>query len=113
MLPVLLLGGIRFGVFTPTEGGAFCAVFAIAVCMFYYRELSFRDLLRVSAAAARTTAVVMLIVATASAVGYFITLAQIPKHMTTLFGSFIESPCAEIEERRVGKECRSRWSPYH
>lgn len=50
MLPVLLLGGIRFGVFTPTEGGAFCAVFAIAVCMFYYRELSFRDLLRVSAA---------------------------------------------------------------
>ena len=92
MLPVLLLGGIRFGVFTPTEGGAFCAVFAIAVCMFYYRELSFRDLLQVSAAAARTTAVVMLIVATASAVGYFITLAQIPKHMTTLFGPFIESP---------------------
>lgn len=92
MLPVLLLGGIRFGVFTPTEGGAFCAVFAIAVCMLYYRELSFRDLLRVSAAAARTTAVVMLIVATASAVGYFITLAQIPKHMTTLFGPFIESP---------------------
>ena len=92
MLPVLLLGGIRFGVFTPTEGGAFCAVFAIAVCMLYYRELSFRQLLRVSAAAARTTAVVMLIVATASAVGYFITLAQIPKHIASLFAPFIDTP---------------------
>lgn len=92
MLPVLLLGGIRFGVFTPTEGGAFCAVYAIAVCMLYYRELSFRQLLRVSANAARTTAVVMLIVATASAVGYFITLARIPTHLATLFTPFIDSP---------------------
>jgi tripartite ATP-independent transporter DctM subunit len=92
MLPVLLLGGIRFGVFTPTEGGAFCAVFAIAVCMLYYRELSFRQLLRVSAAAARTTAVVMLVVAAATAVGYFITLAQIPRHIVSLFEPFIDSP---------------------
>ncbi len=92
LLPVLLLGGIRFGVFTPTEGGAFAAVFAIFVCMVYYRELSFRELLRVSAAAARTTAVVMLIVATATAVGYFITMAQIPRHIVTLFSGLIDSP---------------------
>jgi tripartite ATP-independent transporter DctM subunit len=92
MLPVMLLGGIRFGVFTPTEGGAFTAVFAIAVCMLWYRELSPRELLRVSAAAARTTSVVMLIVATATAVGYFITLAQIPTHIAGLFSSFIDSP---------------------
>ncbi|MDR3357658.1 MAG: TRAP transporter large permease [Desulfovibrio sp.] len=92
MLPVLLLGGIRFGVFTPTEGGAFAAVFAIVVCMCWYRELPVRELLRVSAAAARTTAVVMLIVATASAVGYFITLAQIPNHIASLFSAFIDSP---------------------
>ncbi|MDR0826992.1 MAG: TRAP transporter large permease [Desulfovibrio sp.] len=92
MLPLLLLGGIRFGVFTPTEGGAFAAVFAIVVCMCYYRELSVRDLLRVSAAAARTTAVVMLIVTTATAVGYFITLAQIPTYIASGFSGFIDSP---------------------
>lgn len=92
MLPVLLLGGIRFGIFTPTEGGAFCAVFAIVVCMGYYRELNFRQLLKVSANAARTTAVVMLVVASATAVGYFITLAQIPKHIVALFEPFIDSP---------------------
>jgi tripartite ATP-independent transporter DctM subunit len=92
MLPVMLLGGIRFGVFTPTEGGAFTAVFAIVVCMLWYRELSLRGLLRVSATAARTTSVVMLIVATATAVGYFITLAQIPTHIASLFSGFIDSP---------------------
>lgn len=92
MMPVLLLGGIRFGVFTPTEGGAFAAIYAIIVCMGYYRELSFRGLLRVSARAARTTAVVMLIVATATAVGWFITIAQIPNQVTDLFRPLIDSP---------------------
>lgn len=92
LMPVLLLGGIRFGVFTPTEGGAFAAIYAIVVCVLYYRELTLRQLLKVSAAAARTTAVVMLIVATASAVGWFITMAQIPAQMTALFEPLIDSP---------------------
>lgn len=92
MMPVLLLGGIRFGIFTPTEGGAFAAIYAIAVCMLYYRELSFRDLLRVSARAARTTAVVMFIVATATAVGWFITSAQIPMQVAELFSPLIDRP---------------------
>ena len=92
LMPVLLLGGIRFGVFTPTEGGAFAAIYAIVVCVLYYRELSFRELLRVSARAATTTSVVMLIVATATAVGWFITIAPIPNQMTALFSPLIDSP---------------------
>ena len=92
MLPVLLLGGIRFGVFTPTEGGAFAAVYAIVVCCFYYRELPLRDLLRVSMSAARPTAVVMFIVGTASAVGWFITSAQIPAQMSAIFAPLVPTP---------------------
>ena len=92
MLPVILLGGIRFGVFTPTEGGAFAAVYAIVVCCFYYRELTLRDLLKVSTTAARTTAVVMFIVGTATAVGWFITSAQIPMQMAEFFGPLVDSP---------------------
>jgi tripartite ATP-independent transporter DctM subunit len=92
MLPVLLLGGIRFGIFTPTEGGAFCAVYAIIVCCFYYREMSLRDLLRVSATSARTTAVVMFIVGAATAVGWFITSAQIPAQMEQFFSPLIPTP---------------------
>ena len=92
MMPVLLLGGIRFGIFTPTEGGAFACVYAIAVCTLYYRELSFKGLLEVSARAARTTSVVMLIVATATAVGWFITLAQIPSQVASVFQPLVDSP---------------------
>lgn len=92
MLPILLLGGIRFGVFTPTEGGAFAAVYAILVTVFYYRELSIRNLLRVSATAARSTAVVMLIVGAATAVGWFITAAQIPEQMKAFFEPLVPTP---------------------
>lgn len=60
--------------------------------MLYYRELSLRELLRVSARAARTTAVVMLIVATATAVAWFITAAQIPMQEVELFSPLIDSP---------------------
>lgn len=92
LLPVLLLGGIRGGIFTPTEGGAFAAVYAVLVTCFYYRELSLRDLLRVSATSARTTAVVMFIVGAATAVGWFITSAQIPLQMAAVFEPLIPTP---------------------
>ena len=92
MMPVLLLGGIRFGIFTPTEGGAFAAVYAPIVCLGYYREIGIRKVLEVSAASARTTAAVMMIVATATAIGYFITLADIPQQIISVFEPFKDSP---------------------
>ena len=92
MMPVLLLGGIRFGIFTPTEGGAFAAVYALIVCLGWYREIGLRKVLEVSAASARTTAAVMMIVATATAIGYFITLADIPQQIISVFEPFKDSP---------------------
>ena len=92
MMPLLLLGGIRFGIFTPTEGGAFAAVYALVVCLGYYREIGLRKVLEVSAASARTTAAVMMIVATATAIGYFITLADIPQQIISVFEPFKDSP---------------------
>ena len=67
-------------------------MYAIAVCTLYYRELTFKGLLAVSARAARTTSVVMLIVATATAVGWFITSAQIPMQVAELFQPLVDSP---------------------
>ena len=105
MMPVLLLGGIRFGVFTPTEGGAFACVYAIAVCTLYYRELTFKGLLAVvglrdeqfvgfdaKAPGIGHVKRVMLIVATATAVGWFITSAQIPMQVAELFQPLVDSP---------------------
>lgn len=67
-------------------------MYAIAVCTLYYRELTFKGLLAVSARAARTTSVVMLIVATGTAVGWFITSAQIPMQVAELFQPLVDSP---------------------
>jgi len=42
-MPVLIIGGIRFGIFTPTEAGAFAVVYSLVTCVFLYRELSLKD----------------------------------------------------------------------
>lgn len=78
VMPIMIIGGIRFGIFTPTESGAFAAVYALLISLFWYKELKFRDLPKVFVATAKSTAVVMFIVGAASAVGWFITVAQIP-----------------------------------
>ena len=58
LMPILLIGGIRSGIFTPTEAGAFTAVYAILVCKFFYKELDLKIFLDVCASSAKTTAVV-------------------------------------------------------
>ena len=92
VMPVMIIGGIRFGVFTPTESGAFAAIYAFLVSMFWYREMKLDELPKVFMMAAKSTAVVMFIVGAASAVGWFITVAQIPVQIAALFSSFKESP---------------------
>ena len=92
VLPIFIIVGIRFGVFTPTEAGAFAVVYAILICLFVYRELNFKELMDVCMEAAKSTSTVMLIVASASAVGWFITIAQIPKLLISYAGPLIGHP---------------------
>jgi len=93
-MPVLIVGGIRFGIFTPTEAGAFAAVYAFLVSMLWYRELKFNQLIQVFINTARSTAIVMFIVAAASAVGWLLTVAQIPDQIALLLEGFIDRPLA-------------------
>ena len=85
-MPVIVLGGIRFGIFTPTEAAVVAAVYALFVGMFVYRELKFRDLYGVFLTAAKTTSVVMFLVAAALVSAWLITSANIPAEI----GGFIE-----------------------
>ncbi|HUL00678.1 MAG TPA: TRAP transporter large permease [Nitrospirota bacterium] len=78
ILPGIILGGIVFGIFTPTEAGVIAAVYAFITAFFIYRELKLKDMPRILVLSARITAVVMLVVGAATAAGYFITTAQIP-----------------------------------
>jgi tripartite ATP-independent transporter DctM subunit len=92
IMPIMIIGGIRFGIFTPTESGAFAVVYAFLISMLWYREIGWADLPRVFIATASSTAVVMFIVGAATAVGWFITVAQIPAQLAALLGSLMDSP---------------------
>ena len=92
LMPVIIVGGIRFGVFTPTEAGAVAAVYAFLISVFIYRELTMPQVIEVCMAAAKMTAIVMFVVASASAAGYMITMAQVPDQIVSLFEPLIDKP---------------------
>ena len=91
-MPILIIGGIRFGIFTPTEAGSFAVVYALIISLFVYREIEIKDLPDIFLAGLKSTGLVMIIVATASAVGWLITVAQIPAKVITLLHPLIAHP---------------------
>ena len=91
-MPILLVGGIRFGIFTPTEAGSFAVVYALIISLFVYRELKFKDLADIFLTGAKSTGVVMFIVAAASAVGWLITVAGIPAKIVAIMAPMEAHP---------------------
>jgi tripartite ATP-independent transporter DctM subunit len=92
MLPVFILVGLRAGVFTPTEAAVVAAVYALFVCKVVCRELSLRDLYAIFVTAARTTAVVMFLVAAAMVSAWLITVANLPAQMVDLLRPLLDQP---------------------
>lgn len=91
-MPVIILGGIKAGVVTPTEAAVVAAVYAMFVGMVIYRELAPRDLPRVILQAAKTTAVVMFLVCAALVSAWLITAANIPAEITGYIEPLIDRP---------------------
>jgi TRAP-type transport system large permease protein len=92
VLPVIIIGGMKAGLFTPTEAAVVAAVYAIVVGMAVYRELSIAALYGVFISAIRTTAAVMLLVAAASVAAYLIAIANIPGQVSALLAPLADSP---------------------
>ena len=78
MIPVGIVGGLRFGVFTPTEAGAAAALYATLVGLLVYRELDWRKLPQIVLETVLLTSVVMLIIAAANGFGFYMAWQQIP-----------------------------------
>ncbi|MFA5447388.1 MAG: TRAP transporter large permease [Sphaerochaeta sp.] len=78
LMPVLILGGIYGGIFTPTEAAAVSVIYGFVVGLFVYKELKFSDLPPLLMAAGKTTAIVMMIIASASGFGWILTAERIP-----------------------------------
>ena len=76
--PVIILGGIYGGVFSPTEAAAVACVYAAFITRFVFAELSWRDILEAAAASVRFTAQILIIVACAGAFSWLLTVNQVP-----------------------------------
>ena len=86
-MPVIILGGIYGGIFTPTEAAAVSVVYGLFVGMVIYREVKFRDLIDIFVDSAKTTGGIMLIVACASLFSFVCTKFGISQAASELLGS--------------------------
>ncbi|OWW18160.1 TRAP transporter large permease subunit [Noviherbaspirillum denitrificans] len=89
LLPVIIIGGLKFGVFTPTEAGVIAAVYAGLVSGVVYRRLDGRTLFNAFVNAAKTTSVVMFLVAASMVASWLITVADLPGEVVELLEPFL------------------------
>nr|HPQ96522.1 TRAP transporter large permease subunit [Thiolinea sp.] len=92
MLPVIILGGIYGGIFTPTEAAAIAVVYAIPVGLFVYRELTPGKIGEAVIKAATTTGVIMVILVFSFVASRIFTLEQVPQELTEILLETFESP---------------------
>jgi len=92
LMPVIIIGGMKSGVFTPTEAAVVAAFYALVVALFVHREMRIPEIGGVLVRAAKTTAIVMFLCAGAQVASYMITLADLPSVLTSWLGPLVESP---------------------
>jgi len=92
ILPGIIIFGLKLGVFTPTEAAVVAAVYALFVSVFIYRELKPKQLYFVFLGAARTTGVIMFLVAASLVSAWLITVAELPDKIVYLLNPFMDSP---------------------
>ena len=92
MTPVIIIGGIYGGIFTPTEAAAVAAVYGIFVGLFIYKELKFRDFPKIIFQAVIGTTMIMLLVGAANVFGWLLTSLQIPHRLGEFVVSITTSP---------------------
>lgn len=81
-MPLIILGGIYSGLFTPTEAAAVSVVYALVVEAVVYRNLSLRELTDIVERSALSTAVIFVLLAMGGMLSFFVTLAQVPQHIS-------------------------------
>ncbi|WP_158046250.1 TRAP transporter large permease subunit [Skermanella pratensis] len=91
LLPVIIIVGLKMGVFTPTEAAVVAAVYSLFVATVIYRELKPSHLFELFVNSAKTTSVVMFLVAAAMVSAWMITVADLPGQVTELLAPFMDN----------------------
>ncbi|MBK6649440.1 MAG: TRAP transporter large permease subunit [Betaproteobacteria bacterium] len=89
LLAITIIGGMKAGIFTPTEAAVVAVVYALLVGLFVYREIKIKDLYQIILSAGKTSAIVMFLVAAALVSAWLITVANIPAQVVALMEPFM------------------------
>jgi len=92
ILPVIILVGLRFGVFTPTEAGVVAVAYALIVGMVIYRELKIKHLFEIMVNTAKTSSIVIFLVACSMVTAKMLTLGKLPMQILDLLEPLVDSP---------------------
>ena len=92
LMPIIIIGGMKTGIFTPTEAAVVAAFYALFVALFVHREMKLTEIHGVLVRAGKTTAIVMFLCAGAQVASYMITLADLPSTLAGWLGPLVESP---------------------
>jgi tripartite ATP-independent transporter DctM subunit len=92
VLPLIVVFGLKFGVFTPTEAAVVAAVYALLISTSVYKELNLKSLYPLFVASAKTSAIVMFLVAAAMVSAWLITVANLPAELIVLLQPLLDSP---------------------
>jgi len=92
LLPVIIVGGILYGIFTATEAAVIAVVYALAISMFVYREITPRDLGPILVRTGRLTGMVLFLLALATSVAFLLTTAQVPQDLVSATSGISTNP---------------------
>jgi tripartite ATP-independent transporter DctM subunit len=90
-MPFIVIGGLKFGFFTPTESAIVATAYTLVVSLVVYRDLSFRAFYQAALGAAETSAVIMFMVAAAQVSSWLLTVADIPDELVRMVEPFMDN----------------------
>ena len=109
VMPLIVVFGLKFGVFTPTEAAVVAAVYALLISVFVYKELNLKSVFPLFVAAAKTSAIVMFLVAAAMVSAWLITVANLPAQLISLLQLARQSTFVDADHHDHHHHCGYRF----
>ena len=96
LMPLIIIGGILSGMFTPTEAAAVAVGYALLAGVFVFRTLTFKSVMECMAKTARTSSIILFIIGSAAVFGWAMTVERVPQQIAELFLSLTDSPAVML-----------------
>lgn len=96
LAPIIIIGGIRFGIFTPTEAAGIGVTYSLIVGFFIYKKLNFKNIISILSSTAETTGTILLVIASASIFAWILAAEEVPQMLVSSISSLTGSPIGAL-----------------